>query len=134
MDHLGIAVPNLEEARRFYEQVLGLECHGVQEVADQKVRTAFYEVGEVHLELLEPTAPDSPIAKYLEKNPAGGIHHVAFAVDNVQAELTEFEGKGVRLIDKAPRPGANNKLIGFLHPKSTLGVLTELCMDDPSKK
>ncbi len=134
IDHLGIAVANLEEARRFYEQVLGLECHGIQEVADQKVRTCFYEVGHVHIELLEPTSPDSPIAKYLEKNPSGGIHHVAYAVEDVQKSLDEYAAKGVRLIDAKPRPGANNKLIGFLHPKNTAGVLTELCMDDPSKK
>ena len=134
IDHLGIAVANLAEACKFYEEVLGLPCHGIQEVADQKVRTAFFELGGVHLELLEPTSPDSPIAKFLEKNPAGGIHHVAYAVDDVQTKLDEFAGKGVRLIDQKPRPGANNTLIGFLHPKSTLGVLTELCMDDPAKK
>lgn len=134
IDHLGIAVANLAEACKFYEEILGLPCHGIQEVADQKVRTAFFELGGVHLELLEPTSPDSPIAKFLEKNPSGGIHHVAYAVDDVQGKLDELAGKGVRLIDQKPRPGANSKLIGFLHPKSTLGVLTELCMDDPAKK
>jgi methylmalonyl-CoA/ethylmalonyl-CoA epimerase len=131
IDHLGIAVPSLDEAAKFYEGVLGLHPHGREEVASQKVRTAFYELGGVHIELLEPTAPDSPIAKYLEKNPAGGIHHVAYAVDDVPAKLAEYTAKGVRVIDDKPRPGANNKLIAFLHPKSTFGVLTELCQPKP---
>jgi methylmalonyl-CoA/ethylmalonyl-CoA epimerase len=130
IDHLGIAVPSLAEAIPFYRDVLGLKYHGEEEVADQKVRTAFFEIGEVHIELLEPTSPESPIAKFIEKNGGrGGIHHIAYAVENVPEKLAEYTAKGVALIDKAPRPGANNKLIAFLHPKSTQSVLTELCQD-----
>lgn len=132
IDHLGIAVPNLAEAIPFYRDVLGLKYHGEEEVVDQKVRTAFFEIGEVHIELLEPTSPESPIAKFIEKNGGrGGIHHIAYAVEDVPAKLAEYTAQGVALIDKAPRPGANNKLIAFLHPKSTQSVLTELCQDKP---
>ncbi|MDR0902539.1 MAG: methylmalonyl-CoA epimerase [Opitutaceae bacterium] len=132
IDHLGIAVPKLDEAIPFYRDVLGLKYHGQEEVADQKVRTAFFEVGEVHIELLEPTSPESPIAKFIEKNGGrGGIHHIAYDVADVPAKLAEYSAKGVALIDKAPRAGANNKLIAFLHPKNTGGVLTELCQPKP---
>jgi methylmalonyl-CoA/ethylmalonyl-CoA epimerase len=132
IDHLGIAVPNLAEAIPFYRDVLGLKYHGEEEVADQKVRTAFFEAGDVHIELLEPTSPESPVGKFLEKNGGrGGIHHIAYAVDDVAARLADYSAKGVALIDKTPRPGANNKLIAFLHPKSTGGVLTELCQPKP---
>ncbi|MDR2862646.1 MAG: methylmalonyl-CoA epimerase [Puniceicoccales bacterium] len=128
IDHLGIAVPSLAEAIPFYRDVLGLKYHGQEEVADQKVRTAFFEIGEVHLELLEPTSPESPIAKFIEKNGGrGGIHHIAYDVDSVPEKLAELTAKGVAVIDKVPRPGANKKLIAFLHPKSTGSVLTELC-------
>jgi methylmalonyl-CoA/ethylmalonyl-CoA epimerase len=100
-------------------------------VPSQKVRTAFFRAGEVHLELLEPTDPESPIAKFLEKNPNGGIHHVAFGTDNVEAQLQQASGAGVRLINEKPFDGAGGKLVAFLHPKSTFGVLTEFCMPKP---
>lgn len=127
IDHLGIAVPSLDQAVPYYEKALGFKCEHREEVVSQKVRTAFFAVGEVHLELLEPTSPDSPIAKFLEKNPAGGIHHIAFATDNVAGQLKQASGAGVRLINEVPVEGAGNKLVAFLHPKSTFGTLTELC-------
>ena len=132
IDHLGIGVQSIEAALPFFENVLGLKCYAVEEVADQKVKTAFLKVGEVKLELLEPTSPESSVAKWLEKG-GKGVHHVAFAVEDGVAEaLVECEGKDIRLIDKAPRPGAENMMIGFLHPKFTAGVLTELC--EPKKQ
>ncbi|MBO6101731.1 MAG: methylmalonyl-CoA epimerase, partial [Opitutales bacterium] len=124
IDHLGIAVNKIEDVLPYYEKILGLKCEGVEEVPSQKVRTAFFTMGGVHLELLEPTSPDSPIAKYLEKNPRGGIHHVAFFTDDLPSELKRVEEAGAILIDKAPRPGAHHKEIAFLHPKSTAGILT----------
>ena len=127
IDHLGIAVRSLDEAVPYYEKALGLKCEHREEVPSQKVRTAFFSVGEVHLELLEPTDPESPIAKYLEKNPAGGIHHIAFGVDQVDGQLRQAAAAGVRLIHEKPFEGAANKLVAFLHPKSTFGVLTEFC-------
>ncbi len=127
IDHLGIAVKSIDEAVPYYEKVLGLKCEGREEVPSQKVRTAFFDIGGVHIELLEPTSPDSPIAKFLEKNPAGGIHHLALATDNLEADLKNAADNGVRLIDETGRPGAGNKTIAFLHPKSTMGVLTEFC-------
>ena len=127
IEHLGIAVKSLEEAIPYYEQVLGLKCYSIEEVADQKVRTAFFKIGQTKLELLESTDPEGTIAKFIEKK-GEGIHHLAFAVeDGVQNALIELEGKGVKLIDKAPRKGAEGLNIAFLHPKSTIGVLTELC-------
>ena len=126
IDHIGIAVKDLDEARKYYEEVLGLECHGEETVAEQKVRTCFYEIGEVHIELLEPTSEDSPVAKFIAKN-GPGVHHLAYAVDDTQAALSAIEEKGVKLIDMTPRTGAGNKDIGFLHPKFTGSVLTELC-------
>ena len=132
IDHLGIAVPSLDQAVPYYEKALGLKCDGREEVASQKVRTAFFSVGGVHLELLEPTSPDSPIAKFLEKNPAGGIHHIAFATDDVQSQLRQASAAGVKLINETPFDGAGGKLVAFLHPKSTFGVLTELCMPGKS--
>ena len=131
IDHLGIAVRSLDEAVAYYEKALGLKCEHREEVASQKVRTAFFAVGEVHLELLEPTGPESAIAKFLEKNPAGGIHHIAFDSDDVDAQLNQAAGAGVRLIHDKPFEGAANKLVAFLHPKSTFGVLTEFCMAKP---
>ena len=125
IEQLGIAVKSLEAAIPYYEEVLGLKCYAIEEVADQKVKTAFFKVGQTKLELLEPTAEDSPIAKFLEKK-GEGIHHLAFATDGVANALAEVEAKGVRLIDKAPRKGAEGLNIAFLHPKSTIGVLTEL--------
>lgn len=127
IEHLGIAVESIEKALPYFENVLGLKCYNIEEVADQKVKTAFLRCGEVKLELLEPTSPESTIAKYLEKR-GQGVHHVAFCIeDGVQEALLEAEEKGVRLIDKAPRPGAEQLHIAFLHPKTTVGILTELC-------
>ena len=131
IDHLGIAVKSLDEAVAYYEKALGLKCEHREEVASQKVRTAFFSVGDVHIELLEPTDPESPIAKFLEKNPAGGVHHVAFGSDNIEAQLKQASGAGVRLINEKPFDGAGGKLVAFLHPKSTFGVLTEVCMPKP---
>lgn len=127
IEHLGIAVQSIEEALPYFENVLGLKCYAVEEVADQKVKTAFLKCGEVKLEILEPTSPDSTIQKWLDKG-NHGVHHVAFCIeDGVSNALAECESKGVRLIDKAPRPGAEKLNIAFLHPKSTCGILTELC-------
>ena len=127
IDHLGIAVKSLDEAVALYEGALGLKCEKREEVPSQKVRTAFFSVGEVHLELLEPTDPESPIAKFIEKN-GEGIHHVAFGTDDISAQLAQAAGAGVRLINQEPFEGAAEKLVAFLHPKSTRGVLTEFCM------
>jgi len=127
IEHLGIAVKSLEEAIPYYENVLGLKCYAIEEVTDQKVKTAFFKIGQTKLELLEPTCPESTIAGFIEKR-GEGIHHLAFATDDVAACLAEAEEKGVRLIDKAPRPGAEQMMIAFVHPKSTKGVLTEFCM------
>lgn len=132
IEHLGIAVKSIEESLPYYEQVLDLKCYSVEEVADQKVKTAFFKIGQTKIELLEPTSEESTIAKFIEKR-GEGIHHIAFATDNVADALAEAESKGVRLIDKAPRKGAEGLNIAFLHPKSTCSVLTELC-EDPNKK
>lgn len=126
IDHLGLAVESLEEASRLYRDVLGLECGGTEEVADQKVRVAFFQVGEVRIELLEPTDADSPIAKFLEKR-GPGLHHVAYRVDDLPATLAALKSAGVRLIDDTPRPGAHGMQIAFAHPKSTGGVMMEFC-------
>ncbi len=128
IDHLGIAVKSLDETIPYYENALGLKCEHKEEVPSQKVRTAFFHAGEVHIELLEPTSPESPIAKFLEKNPAGGIHHIAFATDDVAGQLKQASEAGVKLIHEVPFEGAAGKLVAFLHPKSTFGVLTEFCM------
>ncbi|MBJ7260109.1 MAG: methylmalonyl-CoA epimerase [Chthoniobacterales bacterium] len=127
IDHLGIAVRSLQESIPYYEKALGLRCERVEEVAGQKVRTAFFRLGETHLELLEPTSLDSPVAKFLEKNPHGGIHHVAFATDDIAAQLAQAKDAGCQLINEQPVGGAGDKLVAFLHPKSTHGVLTEFC-------
>lgn len=127
IEHLGIAVQSIEEALPYFQNVLGLECYAVEVVEDQKVKTAFLKCGEVKLELLEPTSPDSTIQKWLDKGNKG-VHHVAFCIeDGVANALAECDGKGIRLIDKAPRKGAENLNIAFLHPKDTCGILTELC-------
>ena len=127
IEHLGIAVKSLDEAIPYYENILGMKCYSIEEVADQKVKTAFFKVGQTKLELLEPTSDESPIAKFIEKR-GEGIHHLAFAVeDGVANALAEMEGKGVRLIDKAPRKGAEGLNIAIINPKSTHGVLTEFC-------
>lgn len=127
IEHIGIAVNSIEESLPYYENVLGFKCYSVETVEDQKVKTAFLKVGETKLELLEPTAEDSAIAKFLD-NRGPGIHHIAFAVeDGVANALSECKDKSVRLIDFAPRKGAEGLSIAFLHPRSTQGVLTELC-------
>ncbi|WP_178988538.1 methylmalonyl-CoA epimerase [Winogradskyella schleiferi] len=126
IEHLGIAVENLDEAIKYYEQVLGMKCYSIEEVVDQKVKTAFFLVGNTKIELLESTSPDGPIGKFIAKK-GQGIHHIAFAVDNTTEALKTVEQRGVTLIDKTSRKGAEGLEIGFLHPKSTLGVLTELC-------
>jgi methylmalonyl-CoA/ethylmalonyl-CoA epimerase len=126
VEHIGIAVENLEEAIRYYETVLGLTCYSIEEVADQKVRTAFFKIGEIKVELLEPTSPESTVAKFLEKKGAG-LHHLAFAVDGLRETLTELDENEIKLIDREPRKGAEGLKIAFLHPESTHGVLTELC-------
>ena len=130
IDHLGIAVRSLDEAVPLYENALGLRCLGREEVASQKVRTAFFDVGGVHLELLEPTSPDSTIAKFINDR-GEGIHHIAFRTDDIGGQLKQAAGAGVRLIHETPFEGAANKLVAFLHPKSTRGVLTELCAVKP---
>ncbi len=134
IEHLGIAVHSIEEALPYYEGVLGMKCYAVEEVADQKVKTAFFKVGNSNtkIELLEPTSPDSTIAKFLETR-GEGIHHIAFAVPDTEAALREVEAKDVRLIDQHPRRGAEGLDIAFLHPKSTHKVLTELCCKSEEK-
>ncbi len=126
IEHIGIAVKSIEESKKYYEEVLGLKCYSIEEVADQKVKTAFFKVGDTKIELLESTAPDGPIGKFIEKK-GEGMHHLAFAVDNASEALQDVGAKGVQLIDKVSRNGAEGLKIGFLHPKSTHGVLTELC-------
>ncbi len=126
IEHLGIAVENLEESIEYYEKVLGLKCYAIEEVVDQKVKTAFFLVGDTKIELLESTSPDGPIGKFIEKK-GQGIHHIAFAVPNATEALKTAEERGVKLVDKVSRKGAEGLNIGFLHPKSTQGVLTELC-------
>jgi methylmalonyl-CoA/ethylmalonyl-CoA epimerase len=128
IEHIGIAVTSLDEAIPYYENILGLKCYAVEEVADQKVKTAFFQVGQTKIELLESTDPEGPIGKFLEKK-GPGVHHLAFAVSDVNEALNDVASKGVQLIDKTSRKGAEGLNIGFLHPKSTLGVLTELCSD-----
>jgi methylmalonyl-CoA/ethylmalonyl-CoA epimerase len=126
IEHIGIAVKNLQEAIPYYENVLGLKCYAIEEVVEQKVKTAFFQIGQTKIELLEPTDSESPVAKFIEKK-GEGVHHIAFAVENLCEALPKMEAKSVQLIDKHPRKGAEGLQIAFLHPKSTGGVLTELC-------
>ena len=128
IEHIGIAVKSIEEAKKYYEDVLGLKCYAIEEVKDQKVKTAFFKIGQTKIELLEPTDPEGPVGKFIEKK-GEGIHHIAFATKNIEEVLKNVEAKGVRLIDAVPRKGAEGLDIAFLHPKSTFGVLTELCED-----
>ncbi|MBA4321997.1 MAG: methylmalonyl-CoA epimerase [Odoribacter sp.] len=128
IEHIGIAVTNLNEAISFYEKVFGMKCYNIEEVPEQKVRTAFFMVGQTKIELLESTDPEGPIGKFIEKR-GEGIHHLAFAVKNIEEKLKFAESAGVKLIDANPRAGAEGLQIAFLHPKSTFGVLTELCED-----
>jgi len=126
VEHIGIAVKDLDQAIVLYEKLLGTRCYAVEEVADQKVRTAFFRVGETKIELLASTAADGPIAAFIEKR-GEGIHHIAYAVLGLSTVLKTLEAEGTRLIDREPRMGAEGMQIAFLHPRSTLGVLTELC-------
>lgn len=126
IDHLGIAVNSIEEGKKFWSDVLGLPFEGEETVAEQKVTTAFFPVGQSEVELLQSTDADGPVAKYIAKK-GEGIQHVAFRVENIEQALTELKAKGIRLIDEKPRIGAGGAKIAFLHPKATAGLLVELC-------
>jgi len=125
IDHIGIAVNNLEESLSFYEDALGLKVEDIEEVPDQKVKVGFIDIGGVHLELLESTSPDGTVAKFIEKR-GEGIHHIAILVDNIENSLDLMKNKGVKLIDETPRKGAGGSKMAFVHPKSTHGILLEL--------
>jgi methylmalonyl-CoA epimerase len=133
IDHLGVAVRSIAEARQFYENVLGLKCEKIEEVASQKVRTAFFKLGEIHIELLEATGADSPIAKFIAAK-GEGIHHVAYKTDDIDDQLNQAAAAGCKLIHEEPIIGAGGKLVGFLHPKSSHGVLTEFCAEPKPDK
>lgn len=128
IEHIGIAVKSLEESIAYYEGVLGLKCYAVEEVKEQRVKTAFFMVGQTKIELLESTDPEGPVGRFLEKK-GEGVHHIAYATKGLEEALVQMQEKGVTLIDKEPRKGAEGLSIAFLHPKSTHGVLTELCED-----
>jgi methylmalonyl-CoA/ethylmalonyl-CoA epimerase len=128
IEHIGIAVKSIDEARKYYEEVLGLTCYAVEEVKDQRVKTAFFKIGQTKIELLESTDPEGPVGKFIEKK-GEGIHHIAFATKGIEGALQKLEADGISLIDKTPRRGAEGLEIAFLHPKSTFGVLTEICED-----
>ncbi len=128
INHIGIAVRDIDEAARFYTEALGLQLGGIEEVPDQKVKVAFLPIGEVRIELVQPTSPDSPVAKFLEKN-GPGFHHIAYEVDDVAAEVERLKAQGVRMVDPEPRKGAHNTRIAFVHPKASGGVLTELVQE-----
>jgi len=128
LEHIGIAVKSIETSGKVFESLLGRACYKIEEVESEGVRTAFYDLGGVKIELLEATRPDSPIAKFIEKR-GEGIHHLAFEVQNVEQSLADYREKGFELINQVPKKGADNKMIAFLHPKSTQGVLTELCQE-----
>ncbi len=126
IEHIGIAVKSIEESIPYYEKILGLKCYAIEEIKDQKVKTAFFIIGQTKIELLESTDPEGPIGKFIEKR-SEGIHHIAFSVEDIDNCLSEAESKGIQLIDKTSRKGAEGLDIAFLHPKSTHGILTELC-------
>ncbi|MEL6195357.1 MAG: methylmalonyl-CoA epimerase [Bacteroidota bacterium] len=126
IEHIGIAVKDLEATKKYYEEVLGLTCYAIEEVADQHVKTAFFQLGQTKIELLESTSAEGPVARFIEKR-GEGIHHIAFAVEGIQEKLDTVANKGIQLIDSQPRKGAEGFNIAFLHPKSTFGVLTEFC-------
>lgn len=126
IEHIGIAVKDLQESIDFYENILGLTCYAIEEVADQKVKTAFFRLGQTKIELLESTDPEGPIGKFIEKR-GEGVHHLAYAVEGIEDALEGLKEKGVQLVDQSPRKGAEGLDIAFLHPRSTKGVLTELC-------
>ncbi len=125
IDHIGIAVSNLEESLSFYEGALGLKVENIEEVPEQKVKVGFLDIGGVHLELLEPTSPDGPVAKFIEKR-GEGIHHISILVDNIENSIESIKEKGIKLIDETPRKGAGDSKMAFIHPKSAHGVLLEL--------
>ena len=126
IDHIGIAVSMLDQQVPFYRDILRLEFIGIEEVPEQKVKTALFQIGEVRIELLEPTSPESPIAKFIEKR-GGGLHHIAYRSDGIVDEIAFFKGMNVSMIDELPRDGVNGSKIAFLHPKSSGKVLTEIC-------
>ncbi len=126
LDHIGIAVPNLKEGVEIYKKLLGKELDHFEEVPEQKARTAFFAIDDTNLELLESTSPDGPIAKFIEKQGRGGIHHICIQVEDIEKVLAEYKRQGIQLIDEKPRIGAHGKKIAFVHPKSTGGVLLEL--------
>jgi methylmalonyl-CoA/ethylmalonyl-CoA epimerase len=132
IEHIGIAVSNLETSIDFYEKVMGLKCYNIEIIPEQKVRTAFFKVGQIKIELLESTDPEGPIGKFIEKK-GEGIHHIAFMVANIEEQLINAENMGIKLIDSSPRRGAEDLDIAFLHPKSTSGVLIELCENKKDK-
>jgi methylmalonyl-CoA/ethylmalonyl-CoA epimerase len=132
IEHIGIAVANLDAAISFYEKVLGLTCYNIEVVPEQKVRTAFFMIGQTKIELLESTDPEGPVGKFIEKR-GEGVHHIAYAVENIEKQLEHAEKMGVKLIDSVPRKGAEGLDIAFLHPKSTAGVLIELCENKKNK-
>jgi methylmalonyl-CoA/ethylmalonyl-CoA epimerase len=133
IDHLGIAVQSIAKARHFYEEVLGLVCEKIEEVDSQQVKIAIFAIGETRIELLEPTGPDSPVARFLEQK-GEGLHHVAYATDDIDGQLDQAERSGCQLIHNTPIEGADGKLVAFLHPKSTHGVLTEFCSTENVSK
>lgn len=126
LNHIGIAVESIEAQRQYYEQTLGAVFEGFEEIASQQVRVGFFRVGDVRLELMEPTGTEGPITKFLQQR-GPGLHHVAYTVDDIQSRIDELKESGITMIDETPRPGAHQAKIAFLHPKSTFGVLTELC-------
>lgn len=133
IEHIGIAVADLDAAIIFYEEMLGQKCYNIEEVAEQKVKTAFFKVGQTKIELLQSTDPEGPIGRFIEKK-GEGIHHIAFAVEGIEKNLEDASSKGIQLIDSKPRKGAEGLDIAFLHPKSTSGVLIELCEDKNAVK
>lgn len=126
IDHLGIAVNNLSDSMHLYEDILGLECHGHETVEDQRVNIAFYKVGDTKIELLESTCPEGPIARHIDAK-GQGLQHIAYRVSNIEEAIEDMLSKGIAMIDKTPRLGAGGSKIAFLHPKSTNGILIELC-------
>ncbi|HLP59153.1 MAG TPA: methylmalonyl-CoA epimerase [Candidatus Deferrimicrobium sp.] len=125
IDHIAIAVNNLDEEIKRYRDVLGMEFHGTEVVADQKVTVAFFSIGDVHIELMAPTEEDSPVGKFISKK-GTGIHHIAYEVDDLPAQIKDFQEKEIKMIDNEPRTGAGNCKIAFAHPKNFSGVLVEL--------
>ncbi len=128
LEHIGIAVSNLEESNRLFERLLGVAHYKIEEVPSEGVRTSFFKVGDIKIELLEATKPDSPIARFIEKK-GEGIHHIAFSTDNIESEISNQKAEGFQVLNETPKSGADNKLIAFLHPKTTNSVLVEICQD-----